>query len=103
LISDYSGIVSDFVLTERPILFYVYDYDDYVKNCRTFTYDLKKLLPGPFIYNEDVLLQYICDIKWFDDKLYKNRYLKFKELFQKYDDDKSSFRVIALLENMQKR
>ncbi len=103
LISDYSGIVSDFVLTERPILFYVYDYDDYVKNCRTFTYDLKKLLPGPFIYNEDVLLQYICDIKWFDDKLYKNRYLKFKELFQKYDDDKSSFRVLALLENMQKR
>ena len=103
LISDYSGIVSDFVLTERPILFYVYDYDDYVKNCRTFTYDLKKLLPGPFIYNEDVLLQYICDIKWFDDKLYKNRYLKFKELFQKYDDDKSSFRVVALLENMQKR
>jgi len=32
LISDYSSIYIDFLLTNKPIIFYPYDKDDYLKN-----------------------------------------------------------------------
>lgn len=45
IITDYSAIVYEASLLEKPIYFYIYDYDEYSKE-RNFYIDFKKELPG---------------------------------------------------------
>jgi CDP-glycerol glycerophosphotransferase len=94
LVSDYSGIVTDFSLTKRPLIFYVYDYADYVLKSREFYYDYKKTLPGPFLTEETELIKYFDDMSWYLDSNYQEKYEKFIRLFNKYDDCNSTARVI---------
>lgn len=89
LITDYSGISTDYSLLERPIIFYIYDLVRYQEQCRTFYYDLDKILPGPFVLNETELLE----LKWFEKKHYKAKYNKFINMFHEYRDGNSSKRV----------
>ncbi len=48
LISDYSGIIFDFCIMEKPIFLWTYDYEQYNK-IRGLYFDIRKELP----YNED--------------------------------------------------
>ena len=57
LISDYSGILTEFGIQEKPMFCYAYDYDDYVKT-RGLYFDVREDLPGGYM-NEDELLDYI--------------------------------------------
>jgi CDP-glycerol glycerophosphotransferase (TagB/SpsB family) len=47
LITDYSSIATDFILTCRPMIFYVYDYEDYIIKNRSLYRDMKDSIPGP--------------------------------------------------------
>ena len=99
MISDYSGIVSDFVLTGKPILYYLYDYDDYIKS-KSFYYDVREATPGPFIYNENDLLEYLVDMAWFDDSNYRLKYQEFVDRFHLFKDGNSSARVLEQILKM---
>jgi len=57
LISDYSGIFTEFGIQDKPMFCYAYDYDDYVKT-RGLYFDVREDLPGGYM-NEDELLDYI--------------------------------------------
>ena len=57
LISDYSGILTEFGIQEKPMFCYAYDYDDYVKT-RGLYFDVREDLPGGYM-SEDELLNYI--------------------------------------------
>lgn len=51
LITDYSGIWLDFLLLKtRPIIGFVYDWDDYMKE-RGLLYDYRIIFPGPLVQN----------------------------------------------------
>lgn len=41
LISDYSGVILDYLLLDRPIMYYIYDYDDYKNNDSGLYYDIE--------------------------------------------------------------
>jgi len=99
LISDYSAIVTDFSITGKPILFYIYDYDNYIK-LRDFYYDLKTLLPGPFLYDDDTLLQHLQDMSWFDTEAYQAGYNRFRGTFHKYLDGHSCKRVFEAMKRI---
>lgn len=87
LITDYSGSCFDFVLTNRPIIFYRYDHDDYIAHCRSFFKSTEKYLPGPFVDSESQLLDKMRTVdSWFNDTEYQNRYLHFKNQFHKYQN-----------------
>jgi CDP-glycerol glycerophosphotransferase len=47
LVTDYSSISFDFLLTGRPMLFYPYDFEDYVTRNRELLYDYAAMTPGP--------------------------------------------------------
>jgi CDP-glycerol glycerophosphotransferase (TagB/SpsB family) len=47
LISDYSSVTFDFLLTEKPVIFFVPDLADYLKHSRSFYYDFDEVTPGP--------------------------------------------------------
>ncbi len=81
LITDYSSVIFDYLILKRPIIFYPYDYDEYM-TYRNFYLDYKKELPGPICYNEkevikilknqDTLKKYSKDIESFNQKFNKN-------------------------------
>ena len=48
LVTDYSSVFFDYANLERPILFYMYDYEEYAKEMQDFYFGLE-WLPGPVI------------------------------------------------------
>lgn len=100
LITDYSSVFFDFILTIRPIIFYPYDYINYIENCRDMYYDYFRELPGPFAKNENDLLHLIQSCKkWFNDANYTKKYNSFKNKFNTYKDGNSSKRIINYIFN----
>lgn len=60
LISDYSSIIFDYSILNRPIVIYAYDYEIY-KQKRGMYIDVRQELPGGSI-SEDELLRIICEM-----------------------------------------
>ena len=50
LITDYSSIYTDFIIQNKPVVFFPFDYDAYLKNERTLQFDYKTITPGPKCY-----------------------------------------------------
>lgn len=80
IITDYSAIVYEASIVEKPIYFYTYDYDKYMDD-RGWYIDYNKEMPGPILSNfKDI-------IKMIEDKEYdKQSIIEFKN---KYIDDLS--------------
>jgi CDP-glycerol glycerophosphotransferase (TagB/SpsB family) len=51
LMSDYSSIFFDYLLLDRPVVFYPYDLDDYRKYSRALYDDYDTVTPGPKAYD----------------------------------------------------
>jgi len=96
LITDYSSVYCDFLLVDKPILLFTYDYDLFMKEGRGFYYDFKKIAPGPLIYTSKELIEAIKDIDKID-KDFKERRLKTREIYHKYIDGNSTERVLKFL------
>ena len=56
LITDYSSIMIEFAILDKPIMFFAYDLDNYLKTERGFYYDFKKTVPGKLVYDSDELI-----------------------------------------------
>lgn len=80
LISDYSSVMFDYSLLERPIYSFAYDYEDYI-NKRGVYIDISLELPNGICKDEDELLE---NIKKCDFKLQKEKTVKFKEKYVQY-------------------
>jgi len=101
LITDYSGIFFDFVLTNKPIIFYPYDIDEYLLSCREMYFSYFDELPGPFAKNEQELFNLLKTIKmWFNNSEYQAAYKCFKDKFHEYQDGESSKRLVEYLYNI---
>lgn len=61
LITDYSSIMIEFGLLNKPIIFFAYDLDNYLDNERGFYFDYKKDLPGPIVYTTEELVDCISN------------------------------------------
>ncbi len=91
LISDYSAIIIDFSVFEKPMLFYVPDIDEYRSDVG-FYIDYEQEMPGPICYNEDEVIKGILEHQFDEEKI-----KAFKNKFFKYKDGKSTQRVIGLI------
>lgn len=60
LITDYSSIMIEFALLNKPIVFFAYDLENYLNNERGFYLDYRKDLPGPVVYSSDELVDVIA-------------------------------------------
>lgn len=77
LITDYSSIFFDYSITKKPIVLFMYDYDDYMED-RGMYIDVKSL-PFKQIYN----IEEMCD-SFKDSKILTYRYDDAKDYFDKY-------------------
>jgi CDP-glycerol glycerophosphotransferase len=55
LITDYSSVMFDYALLDRPMLFFAYDYEEYVHEGRGTYFDLLERAPGPVVRTEEEL------------------------------------------------
>lgn len=92
IVTDYSSVFFDYANLKRPMLFYMYDLEDYKSNARDFYFDLDEL-PGPIVLKEEDLYKEIENIDEYWDK-YKSKYEKFNKKFNYLDDANSSKRVL---------
>lgn len=92
-ISDYSSLVFEYSLFERPMLFYAYDLDEYF-DWRGFYYDYFELAPGPICKTNEEMIDYIKNI---DERFDKNRVIAFKEKFMSACDGHATERIENLV------
>lgn len=93
MITDYSSTMFDFSVLKRPMVFHMYDKEEYENNIRGFYFNINEL-PGPITRTEDELAKAILSqLKNFDYNTDK-RYQAFHEKFNKWEDGKAAKRVI---------
>lgn len=95
LITDYSSVFFDYSILKRPMLFYMFDLDDYDENIRGFYIDINDL-PGPIIQDEDVLLRNIKDLDTVVNT-YKTKQERFTQQICYLEDGHASDRVVDLV------
>ena len=59
LITDYSSIIFEYVVTKKPMIFYAYDLDDFRENGRDFYEPYEDFVPGPVVRDEAGLIREI--------------------------------------------
>lgn len=92
IITDYSSVFFDYANLKRPMLFYMYDLDEYQGKLRDFYFDLFEL-PGPIVKTQDELEKEILNIDSYLEK-YKEKYEAFNNKFNYLDSGKCSNKVI---------
>ena len=96
LITDYSSVYCDFLLLNRPILLFTYDYDEFMSQGRGFYYDFREIAPGPMLYTAEDLIKAIKNI----DKIgkeYEEKRIETRKIYQKHVDGKSTERLLKFL------
>lgn len=96
LITDYSGVYFSYSVLKRPIIFYPYDYEKYLKD-RGFYYDYKTFVPGPIVYNESQLYKLLSDSNNVFNENVVKRITDFSLKYNKLDDGKVCERFVKLL------
>lgn len=97
LITDYSSVFFDYANLKRPMLFYMYDYDDYKNNLRDFYISLDEL-PGPISKNQSDLENDISNIDNIK-KEYEKKYKVFNKKYNYLDNGNTSEKVIRKIFN----
>lgn len=92
-ISDYSSLVFEFSLFERPMIFFAYDLDEYF-DWRGFYYPYEEMAPGPICKETEEMIDYI---KHLDTKFDKQQVIAFKEKFMSACDGHATERILELL------
>ncbi|WHY86098.1 CDP-glycerol glycerophosphotransferase family protein [Neobacillus novalis] len=94
LITDYSSIFFDFLVTNKPIVFYTWDIDVYGEERGQYIQNDE--LPGPIVYNSKELAAAIKNIETHKVNFLDN-YKKMQDQFTRYDDGNVTERVVRFL------
>jgi Putative glycosyl/glycerophosphate transferases involved in teichoic acid biosynthesis TagF/TagB/EpsJ/RodC len=93
-ISDYSSLVFEYSLMERPMIFFATDKEDY-EDWRGFYYSYEELTSGPIVTNTDDLIE---AIKEMTNNFYPSEVIAFREKFMSACDGKATERIMSYLQ-----
>lgn len=94
LITDYSSVYIDYVMLDRPLLFFVSDFEQYTKN-RQFVFEpFDFWTPGPKSHSLTELAEHVTQLLSGEDTHSKHRQLV-QPLLHEHVDDRSSARFVA--------
>lgn len=96
MITDYSSVMFDYSILKRPMIFYVYDYENYEKNLRGFYFDMSEEVPGPIVTNTSQIVAYIKNGEY----IMKEKYEKFVKKYNNLDDGYSTRRVVNKIKEL---
>lgn len=93
LITDYSSVFFDYANLHRPIIFFVYDIEDYRDQLRGFYFDIEKKAPGPLVKTTS---EVIDQIRRLEKEGIQNSHI-FQQFYKKFcylEDGKATERVV---------
>lgn len=93
-ISDYSAIIFDFSIMNKPMIFYAFDLDKYKEETGIFL-DYLNEMPGPVCYNEEEVANSILA-----DEFDLSKIEAFCRKYHKYNDGHSLSRVLTLIKDI---
>lgn len=93
LITDYSSIIFDFALLEKPILFYAPDLATYYDK-RGFYFKYNEFVPGPILYTPEELFDFISNMNY---REIASRVKIFKKKFNPYFDGYNSKSALSYI------
>lgn len=89
LITDYSSILFEYLLLERPVISYIYDINKYTSD-RGFFYPYEETAPGPYVHTQAELIERLQTVdQWFDVE----RVRRFRQDFMSACDGHSAQRI----------
>jgi len=93
LITDYSSVYIDYLVTRRPVIFFPFDIDEYMKYERQFNFEYDEITPGPKCSTWD------CVAHWIERMLanpeyYKDERERVMSIFHTYHDGNNCKRVV---------
>ncbi|MEK5104453.1 CDP-glycerol glycerophosphotransferase family protein [Cytobacillus sp. FSL M8-0252] len=94
LITDYSSVMFDYAILDKPQIIFAYDLDNYRNNLRGMYLDITEYAPGPITKDTDELIRAIKNIEKYEEE-YAIQISRFKEKFCQYDDGHASERITA--------
>ncbi len=94
VISDYSSLIFEYSIFERPMIFFAYDLKDY-NDWRGFYYAYDQMTPGPIFVKTEQIIDYIQHIEERFDRVQVHN---FREKFMSACDGHATEKIIKLLE-----
>ena len=89
MVTDYSSVVFEYSLMQRPMAFFAYDLDDY-NDWRGFYYDYDEMTPGPVVRTSEELVDYIASLP---ESFDAERVAQFRQRFMGACDGRSTERI----------
>ena len=94
LVTDYSSVIFEFSLLNRPMAFYAPDLDEYVDD-RDFYYEYGEITPGPVFRRSSDLIDHLATLGPVPDT---RGVTEFREKFMSACDGHATDRILAWLE-----
>ena len=99
LVTDYSSVFSDFLLLDRPEVFYPYDLDRYVANERELYFDYRSYTPGPIVDDREGFIETLLALSEGKDE-YRDVRAELRTFFFDHVDGDSAARVVAAIREL---
>lgn len=80
LITDYSSIIFEYAVLERPMVFYAYDLDEFSEEGRGFYEDYRTYVPGPVVTKTNQIAEIINEDIWQNERTMKFKKMSFSYL-----------------------
>ncbi len=93
LITDYSSVFFDYGNLKRPMIFYVYDIDNYRDKLRGFYFDFETEAPGPLVKSTEEVIHSIKDCNN-NNPVHSESFKRFYEKFCYLESGQSSKKVV---------
>ena len=100
VITDYSGIFIDFLLLDRPVMFFPYDLQDY-EGARSLAYAYNESTPGPKVHSMQEFHEQLEQIIGGEDN-YKKERATVRNRFHLHQDGGANQKVLDLMLSLNK-
>lgn len=102
LVTDYSSVAYDFLLLDREIVFFVFDYEEYVEFYGEFLFLFERFTPGVKVKSEGRLIQALEEIRRGNIGFREDRE-RIKRMFFDHLDSRSAEGIVSLVEGFRER
>ena len=89
LITDYSSLIFEYAILQKPMIFFAYDLEKYENELRGFYYPYTDFVPGPIAYSTEEIVKCIRKDEWNFGQI-----REFAMRFNEYFDGKATERFI---------
>lgn len=90
VISDYSSLIFEYSLLERPMIFFAYDLEEYDAS-RSFYYEYRSFVPGPITKDTDGIIN---EVKKAESYFDPSEFISFRNKFMSACDGNSAKRIL---------